>query len=165
MNGIDIVFGILFLFGAFHGFRAGFLLELFSLLAVILGILGGFKLMGFAMVALASKFDLNERVLPYIAFALVFILIVIVVNLLGKLLKASADKSFLGLFDSAAGALLGLLRTAFMLSIVLWIVDSLKFKLLTSWTEGSRLYPIVADFAPKLTAWIGGLLPGFKDVL
>ena len=165
MNGLDIVFGILILLGAFQGYRAGFLLELFSLLAVILGILGGFKLMGFTMVLLADKLDLNEKMLPYIAFALVFLLIVLAVNLLGKLLKASADKSFLGLFDSAAGALLGLIRTVFMLSVILWLVDSLKFKLLSSWTDASSLYPIVAGFAPKLTAWIGGILPVFKDVL
>lgn len=164
MSGIDIALAFLIVLGAYHGYKAGFLLELFSLVAVVLGILGGFKLMGLTMVLLADKFEVDEKVLPYLAFAVVFLLIVVAVNLLGKIIKASIDKSFLGKFDNAAGALLGLLRTTFMLSIVLWIVDSLKFKLLSQWTDGSWLYPTVAGFAPKLTEWISGLLPIFKDV-
>ncbi len=164
MSGIDIALAIFILLGAYHGFKAGFLLELFSLIAVVLGILGGFKLMGLMMVLLADKFKVDEKILPYLAFSVIFLLIVMVVNITGKLIKASIDRSFLGIFDTSAGALLGLLRTTFMLSIVLWIVDSLKFKFLSHWTDGSWLYPIVADFAPQITAGISELLPIFKDV-
>lgn len=164
MSGIDIVLALLILLGAYHGYKAGFLLELFSLLAVILGVLGGFKLMGWAMVLLDQKINVDEKVLPYVAFGFVFVVIVIIVNLLGKAIKASANKSFLGSVDQPAGAFLGLLRTAFMFSVILWIVDSLKFKFLPHWTEGSWLYPTVAGFAPKMTNWIGEYFSFFKDV-
>jgi membrane protein required for colicin V production len=103
-------------------------------------------------------------VLPYFAFGAVFALIVIAVNLLGKLISASIDKTFLGSADKVAGAVLGLFRSAFMFSIVLWIVDSLKFKFLTQWTDGSRLYPMVANIAPKFADWISGFFPFFRDV-
>jgi membrane protein required for colicin V production len=165
LSGIDIAFALFILLGAYHGYKAGFLLELFALVAVVLGVLGGFKLMGWTMVHLGAKFNVGDKVLPYVAFALVFFLIVIVVNLLGKLIKASVDKSFLGSIDQAAGGLLGLLRTIFMLSVVLWIVDSLKLEFLSDWTADSWLYQIVAGFAPKFTDWISELLPAFKDVL
>ena len=164
MSGIDIVLGLLILLGAYHGYKAGFLMELFSLVAIVLGVLGGFKFMGWAMLLLAEKVDINEKVLPYFAFGAVFALIVISVNLLGKLISASIDKTFLGSADQVAGAVLGLLRTAFMFSIVLWIVDSLKFKFLAQWTDGSRLYPMVANIAPKFTDWISGFFPFFRDV-
>lgn len=165
MSGIDIALALFILLGAYQGYKAGFLLEMFSLFAVVLGVLGGFKLMGWAMVLLSNKFNVDEKVLPYIAFGVVFLLIVVTVNLLGKLIKASADKSFLGRIDQAAGGILGMLKTTFMLSIVLWIVDSLKFKFISHWIEGSWLYPMVAGFAPKITDWISELLPVFKDVL
>ena len=164
MSPIDIVLGLLLLLGAFHGYRAGFLLEFFSLLAIVLGVLGGFKLMGIAIVFLSDRFHIDQKILPYVAFAVVFVLIVIGVNLIGKILKASLAKTLLGGIDSIAGALLGLVKTAFMLSIVFWIVDSLNFKLLTEWTEASWLYPILANFAPSITGWIAELFPFFKDV-
>lgn len=164
MSGLDICLALFILLGAYHGYKAGFLLELFSLLAVILGVLCGFKLMGSAMVLLADKIDVNEKVLPYIAFIIVFLMVVGVVNLLGKLISASVNRSFLGAVDNAAGGLLGLLRTTFMFSVVLWIVDALRLSFLPNWTEGSWLYPIVANFAPTITVWVSELLPVFKDV-
>ncbi len=164
MKGIDIILIIFFIIGAFQGYKSGFLLELFSLLAVVLGILGGFKLMGYAMVLLDNKFNIDEKVLPYIAFAVVFIIIVIGVNLLGKIVKASVSKSFLGSIDQLAGGVLGFIRTVFVVSVMLWIADSLHFKFLSKWSEDSWVYPKVAEFAPKITHWIGNFVPFFRDV-
>ena len=164
MSGIDIVLALLILVGAYHGYKAGFLLELFSLVAVVLGVLAGFKFMGWAMVVLGEKVHINKDVLPYVAFAVVFIAVVIVVNLLGKLVKASVDKTVLGPLDDVGGALVGLVRTTFVFSIALWIIDSLKLTFISTWTEDSWLYPMVAGVAPKFTHWISGFFPFFKDV-
>jgi membrane protein required for colicin V production len=164
LSGIDIVLGLLILVGAYHGYKAGFLLELFSLIAIVLGVLAGFKFMGWAMVVLSEKVQINKDVLPYVAFAVVFVAVIIVVNLLGKLVKASVDKTFLGPLDDVGGAVLGLVRTTFVFSIALWIVDSLELSFLSEWTENSWLYPMVAGIAPKFTHWISGFLPFFKDV-
>jgi membrane protein required for colicin V production len=164
LSGIDIALGILLLIGTIQGYKSGFLVELFSLLAVVLGILGGFKLMGYAMVMLDNKFNIDEKVLPYVAFAVVFLVIVIIVNLIGKSIKSSLDKSLLGSMDQFAGAALALIRSAFMISVMLWIADSLQFQFLNNWSEGAWLYPRVATFAPKLTTWLGDYFPFFKDV-
>jgi membrane protein required for colicin V production len=164
LNGADIALIAIVLFGAYRGYREGFLLELFSLLGIILGILAGFKLMGLAMVHLSDRFNVDEKVLPYFAFAIVFIAVVIVVSIIGRLLKASIDKSFLGRIDAAAGAALGLLKVVFMLSVALWITDSLKLNLPEKWTHDSLLFPYIAQFAPLVTSWIGEIIPPFKDI-
>ena len=164
MSTADIALVLLILIGAIGGYREGFLMELFSFAAIILGILGGFKLMGEAMVLLTSEFDINETILPYIAFAVVFIAILIGVRLLGKLIKFSIDRTFLGTIDQAAGAGLGLLKAAFLLSVCLWIMDALDFELPEKWTENSWLLPRVESFAPQVTFWIGHYIPFFEDV-
>ena len=164
MSGIDIVLGVLILLGAYHGYKAGFLLELFSLIAIVLGVLAGFKFMGWAMVMIGEKVHVNKNILPYVAFAFVFIAVVIVVNLLGKLVKTSVDRTFLGPVDEVGGALVGLIRTTFVFSIALWIVDSLKLSFVSQWTENSWLYPLVAGIAPKVTDWISAVFPFFEDV-
>jgi membrane protein required for colicin V production len=164
MSLIDVGIVIFILFGIYAGYREGFLLELFSLLGILLGVLGGFKLMGWAMVFLSDKFNVDKKVLPYIAFAAVFIGIVIAVSLLGKMLKLSVGKSFLGKIDQVAGALLGTVKTIFMLSVTIWILEALKVDL-DKWSSNSALYSFVADFAPKTTAWIGEIIPFFRDVL
>jgi membrane protein required for colicin V production len=160
----DIALIVILGFGAYRGYREGFLIELFSLMGIIVGILAGFKLMGLAMIFLSDRFNVDEKVLPYLAFALVFIIVVVLITLVGRLLKASIDKSFLGKVDAVAGSVLGLLKLAFMLSVALWITDSLKLYLPERWTEDSYLLPVISDFAPAVTSWIGELVPAFKDI-
>jgi membrane protein required for colicin V production len=164
LSGLDIALIIVILLGAYSGFKEGFLMGLISLLAIILGILGGFKLMGEAMVFLSNKFNVDKAVLPYIAFCAVFIIIVILVTLLGRLIKASLDENFLGRVDQAAGALLGMIKVTFLASIIIWLTNSLKSDALDKWADHSRLYPKVAAFAPMVTTWIGKYVPVFKDI-
>lgn len=164
MSKADLFLLVFFFLGAYSGFKEGFLMELFSIAAIILGVLGGFKLMGWAMIYLQDQFHADKAVLPYIAFAIVFIVIVIIVTLIGRMFKHSIDKSFLGSMDKAMGAALGIFKTAFMFSIIIWIIDSLKFSIPEDWTEGSWLYPFTASLAPWFSSWLGDFIPFFKEI-
>ena len=164
MSTADIALVLLILIGSISGYREGFLIELFSFAAIILGILGGFKLMGEAMIFLTDQFNINKTILPYVAFAVVFIAILIGVRLLGKLIKISIDQTFLGRVDQAAGAGLGLVKAAFLLSVCLWILNALDLDLPEKWAENSWLLPRIESFAPQVALWIGDYLPFFKDV-
>ena len=166
MNVLDIALLLFLLIGAYQGYKDGFLLGVFTLLGVILGILGGFKLMGWAMLWLADEFNVDEKVLPYVAFGVVFLAIVIIMTLLGRMIKLSVDKTFLGRVDEVAGAILGIIKTMFVLSVGLWILDSLGAPITEKWANNGKtwLYPWIADFAPKMSHWIGRFIPIFRDV-
>lgn len=164
MSKVDIVLLIFIAFGAWSGYREGFLMEIISLSGIVLGIFLGFKLMGEGMILLEEKFNADRSTLPYISFIVTFLIVVLLVRLLGSLVKNSVDKSFLGTVDQALGAGLGAFRTLFMLSVVLWILDSLKLTPRTEWVEGSWLYPFTAHLAPKVADWFGQFIPVFKDI-
>jgi membrane protein required for colicin V production len=155
---------LIVVFGAYRGYKEGFLMELFSLLAIILGILGAFKLLGIALIFLTDKFDIDKKVLPYVAFGVVFIAIVVVVTLIGRMIRLSLDKTFLGRVDATAGALLGAVKTAFMLSVFLWITTSVKISLPEHWTESSKLHVWITAFAPTVTEWVAQYIPVFQDL-
>jgi membrane protein required for colicin V production len=164
MSKADIFLLLCIVIGAYSGYKEGFLMELFGLLAIILGVFGGFKLMGYAMIYLQDEFNADKTTLPYIAFFVVFIIIVIVVTLIGRMLKHMADKSFLGSMDKALGACLGVLKTLFVFSIIIWIADSLKISAPRAWTDDSWLYPFTASIAPGISSWLGGFIPFFKEI-
>ena len=164
MSKIDIALVIIFLIGAFSGYRKGFLSELFSLLGIILGILAGFKLMGAAMLMLDENYKVDEKILPYVAFGVVFIIVVIIVSLIGKLLKSSLEKTVLGNADQVAGSMLGILKAAFMASVILWITSSVELEIPEKWSEGSWLYPFTASLAPEITHWVAQVFPVFSDL-
>lgn len=164
MSKADIILLILAAFGAWGGYKEGFLMEIISVIGMILGIFLGFKLMGEGMIFLEEKFNVDKSTLPYISFIVIFLLVVFGVRLLGALVKNSLDKSFLGSADQALGALLGVFRTLFMVSVVLWILDSLRLTPREAWVEDSWLYPFTAKLAPAIADWAGQFLPFFREI-
>ena len=163
MSWPDIILGIIILSGAISGYREGFLMTAISLVAIILGILVGFMLLGKAMLMLDSNFQIDQSVLPYVAFAVVFVLIVVLVSWIGGLLRDTVRHTFLGGVDQAVGAIIGMVKTAFMLSVTFWILNALKVDI-ADWFASSRLYAIIEDFAPLVAGWIGKLIPAFRSV-
>ena len=164
MNWLDLVLGVIILFGAIAGYREGFLMEIISLVAIFLGVLCGFKFMGMAMVFLDSRFDNNQSILPFIAFGVVFVIIVLLVSLLGKLIKSSIGKSILGQLDQGMGALVGIAKTVFMISVALWIFDSLDMAFFKNVFATSKLAPLLEDIAPGIASWVGDIIPFFRDI-
>ena len=164
MSKIDIFLLVVILIGAYKGYKDGFLMELISLLAIVLGVFLGFKLMGEGMAFLEKQFNADQKTLPYISFFLIFILVVVLVTWLGKVIRDSIDKTFLGRVDESMGLVLGVFKTMFMLSVVLWIADSLKYSPKAEWTQGSWLYPFTAKLAPDLAGWMAQFLPFFREI-
>jgi membrane protein required for colicin V production len=163
LSKVDIVIGIILAVGAFLGYRRGFLLELFFLLAIVLGVFLSFKLMGVGMEYLAEKFNADKKVLPYISFAIIFLIVVALVSLIGKIIKNSVDKTFLGKIDAVAGAALGVIKHAFGVSVIIWLVEAFQIAFPEGWKEESVLYPIAAKVAPTLSEYFGEFLPFFKE--
>jgi len=152
------------IFGAVLGFRKGLLLEIFGVLAFVLAIIGGFKLMETGMVYLSEYFEDFDQLLPFISFLVIFLAIIILVNMLGKLLKKMIDLTLLGGFDKFAGAILGLVKWAIGVSILLWLVNNFGIEL-PGQEEELVLYPFLTELGPKLIASLDVVLPFAQEML
>ncbi len=164
MTKIDIALGLVLALGAFLGYRRGFLMELFFLVAIVLGIFLGFKLMSVGIEFLQHEFNADKKFLPYIAFSVVFILVLVLTLLLGRRIKNSLDNTFLGKVDAVAGALLGLLKYIFCLSVIFWLGDSLHISVPADWTKGSFLYPATKNAAQQMSSYLSQFIPFFKEI-
>ena len=165
MSTIDfILLGILAL-GAIAGYRTGLILEIIGILALVLGIVGGIRLLHIGMDLLASWYDGFGPFLPIFAFLFIFVLISVLLNVLGRILKKRIDWRPLGAFDNIAGAGRGILKWALGLSLVLWVMSALGVGLPDSMMENSRVYPVVEGVAPKIVDLISAIFPGFRDMV
>ena len=124
MSVLDIILLALLLLGLIGGFRKGFFVEVASLVALIAGVYGAIHFSNFAGDFLIDKVDWNEKTVNIIAFAITFIVIVLVIALAGKALTKLADFAALGILNKLLGALFGLLKMAVILSVILIIFDS-----------------------------------------
>ena len=86
MNVLDLILIIPIAYAAYKGFSKGFVYEIFSLLALGLGIYGCLEFSEFASDYLAKYVDQDKDWFPIATYTLTFIAIVVGVTMLGKLL-------------------------------------------------------------------------------
>jgi membrane protein required for colicin V production len=163
LSKIDIAITVLLAFGAYFGYKRGFLAELFFFTALVLGVLIGFKFTGFGVDYLHRRFNADTVFLPYLSFFIIFIAVVVLIIFIGNRVKHLMDDTFLGKVDSIAGALLGLMKYAFSASVIFWLAMKVNYTFPESWTQGSWLYPKVLGFAKSVSEFFGNFLPFFKE--
>jgi membrane protein required for colicin V production len=158
----DFIIIILLGIGAYLGYKDGFLVTVITFLAFVIGILAAFKLMDSCMKFLGEYIH-NNKVLPFISFVLIFILVFVGIIFLGKFLKSSLNQTLFGKFDSTVGAVLGTVKIAFGVSLLLWLIEIIHLEYLVQLFNGSFFYPKLVHFAPKLVSWISHVIP-FQDI-
>ncbi len=119
MNFLDIILGILLLWGLFRGIKNGLFVELASLIALIAGIYGAIHFSFITADYISQNLDWNERYLKIASFLITFFLIVLLVHLAGKLLTKIADFAMLGLLNKIAGGVFGVVKVAVILGALL----------------------------------------------
>ncbi len=153
MNTIDIIFGIILILGIIQGLRKGLFVELASLVGLIAGIYGAIHFSYYVGDWLFDKTAWSEQVIKLTAFAITFVIIVVVISLAGKLLTKVASFAMLGIVNKIAGAVFSVLKYAFLLSVVLMFIDAADRQISfigEENKESSLLYPIIKPLAPAL---------------
>jgi len=157
MSALDIVFGILFLWSIYRGFTKGFIIQLATLVALLLGILGAIYFSDFTSEMLSTKLDFSNQYLPVIAFAITFVLIVIVIQLIARYFNNIAEDSALGPVNRVFGVLFSLVKMAFIISVIIVLINkaNTKYNFMSEETkEKSYLYKPLSTFAPKIFPYL-----------
>ncbi len=125
MNIFDILLIIPLVWGAYKGFTKGLIIELGTLASLILGIWVALKF-SFHIANFLSKFiTINPKYLNLIAFALTFILVLVLVFFISKLIERFVKVMALDFINKLAGACFGILKFSVVLSVVLFLINSL----------------------------------------
>ena len=150
---IDIILGALLLFGLIRGFLKGLFVEVASLVALIAGVYGAIHFSNFAAELLASKLDWDEKYINIVAFAVTFVIIVLVIALAGKALTKLADFAALGILNKLLGGVFGALKIGLILSVLLIVFDTMNNSIPFADQkdlEESILYKPVKRLAPMI---------------
>ena len=157
MNYFDIIFLIILLYAAYKGFSKGIVIQAASLIALLLGIYGAIKFSGITADYLTEYLEIKTQYLSLIAFAITFVGIVIIVHLIARIIDKFFRAIALGFVNRAFGAVFSVIKVAFIISIVLVIINNANKKyafLPEEKTEGSLLYKPLSNFAPYLFPYL-----------
>lgn len=138
---------------------------LFKIIALIFGVIFGFKLVHITSEFFAPHIGDANGFLPLISFLAVFIIVIIIVNLIGKMVKNLLNLTILGSVDSIAGALLNILKWSFILGTIFWLLTKAGIGLSEKQTNDSILYPILTETAPLIIDFFGQLIPFTSDLV
>lgn len=159
---IDWIFYILLALFLYRGYRKGFILALFSVVALLAGIVAATKLSGTIVAALVDNHPQWAQWMPLVVYVLVFILVAWLVRLLAKGLQKTVEAVAMGWLNRTVGALLYGILIGLIYSVFLWLLT--KMNLLSPETiSASKTYAVLEPLAPRVFEWVGALLPFAKE--
>ena len=151
MNYLDIIICVPLLWGIYKGFSKGLIIQVASVAALILGLLCAIRFSGKTAYYLNDCLNLTSNYLPIICFATVFIAVVIIVFLLGKLLERLIKIAALGIVDRLLGVVFGIIKYGLIMGTLLFVMSRLdeKIKIIPEAVkEKSVLYKPVISLIP-----------------
>lgn len=160
MNYFDIIFIIPLLWGAYKGFSKGLIIEIASFIALGLGVWGGLKFSTVSAEYLSKLFNISSKLMPLISFSVTFIIIIVAVFTLAKILQGILKKVALGFVNKLLGLAFGVLKIAFILSIILNLLNVFnnEIEFITPQKkEASFLYTPIEKLSQLL-------IPGIKNL-
>ncbi len=119
MSILDIILGVLLLWGFYKGIKNGLFVEIASLIAIIAAIYGAIHFSYIAGDYLSKNLEWTDRYINLTAFLITFIIIIIVVTFAGRLLTKIANFAMLGLLNKIAGGIFGALKIAVIIGALL----------------------------------------------
>lgn len=152
MNKLDLFFLVVLGIGFIRGLMKGAIMQLASLAAIVLGIYGASTLYEAFAHFLAQSLHVSAQLSAPLAFLLLFVAIGLGLFFLGKLLSSFFKAISLSWIDRLLGALIGLLKVALILGILLQLfafLDTTKSKGAPTKTH-STLYQTLEAFPSQV---------------
>ena len=150
---IDIIILLCLGWGAYKGFKKGFIIQSFVILSLVFAIWGGFAFAGRLEPFLKEHLQASELVYSIVSFIVVFVLILILVYTSGHLVSKVASAVSLGLINRMAGAAFGIFTNAVILSAFILLfnrVNEKKNLIDPEILEKTYLYKPVEKVAPAI---------------
>lgn len=160
---IDFIFAILLIIACIKGFRKGLIIAIFSIIAFIIGLAAALKLSLYISNYLKERISIPSNLLPLISFAFVFLIVVLLVNLGGKLIDKIFKLASLGWANKLSGMILYMVLYAIIFSIFLFYAEKIHL-IQHTLIQSSKIYPFVQPFGPRVINELGTIIPAFKNM-
>ena len=160
---IDIIFFILLAIAVIKGISRGFIVAVFSFLAIIIGVVAAMKLSYIVAERLQHTFNTGKQWLPFLSFLIVLICVIFLVRLIAGVIQRAVNIAMLGWLNKLGGIVLFILLYISVYSVILFYLT--KMNVIKAETiTASRLYEFIEPFGYKIVDITGNIIPVFKNL-
>jgi membrane protein required for colicin V production len=124
MNFIDILIIVPLIYAGYKGYKHGLIIEVFTLLALFVGLYAGIHFSDFIAEYLKTTFSWNSEYLPIISFTIIFLAIGAMVFFAGKTIEQMVKVVHLTPLNKFFGVFFSILKMTYFLSVLLVIAES-----------------------------------------
>lgn len=124
MNFIDVLLIVPLIYAGYKGFKHGLIIEVFTLLALFVGLYAGIHFSDFIALKLKEVFGWHSPYGPTICFTIIFLAVGAMVYFGGVMLQRMVRVVNLSPIDKFFGVFFGVLKMVYFLSILLVLVES-----------------------------------------
>jgi membrane protein required for colicin V production len=159
VNFLDIIIAIPLIYGAYKGFRNGFIMEVFSILALFVGLYAAFNFSDQLTTLFVDTKKEEPQYLPAIIFIVLLIGVGVGVYFAGKALEKIVKAAMLSTPNRIAGGIIGTAKFLYFTGSTLMFIVSMDKKesfISPETKENSLLYALSTDFVSKT-------IPGATD--
>ena len=128
MNFIDLLILVPLLLAAWKGFKRGFIIEIFIVLALLVGIYCGIHFSDYTSDLIKEKLNVSSIYLPLISFALTFTVIAVGIYFIGKMLEKVIKIAQLSLLNKLGGVFFSVVKTLYFMSTLFLLIASAQEK-------------------------------------
>jgi len=126
MNVLDIILLICFIPAVIQGIRNGFIAQVISIAALILGVWASARFTPEVSTWLAQYITVSDQVMKVISFTAILLMSFLVLALIGKFLEATFKLVMLGWLNSLLGAVFSLIKAGLVIGLVIMAFCSLN---------------------------------------
>lgn len=160
---IDIIFAVLIVLAIIQGYRRGFIVAIFSFIAIIIGLAAALKLSAAVANYLGHSVKISEKWLPIVSFAIVFIVVVLLVRLGARAIQRVTETMMLGWVNRLGGIILYVVIYTTVFSVVLFYANQIKL-IRPETMQASITYKSIQPFGPKAINGLAAVIPFFRDM-
>ena len=161
MNILDIILLICFVPALVQGLRKGFISQVIAIISIIAGVWLSAQFTAPVSAWLTQYIQGSEQVLKVVAFALIFIAVIAVLAVIGRILEGTMKLIMLGWLNRLLGAVLSLVKAGLIVGLVIMAFCSLNntFNLVSEEVlNGSVLFPPLKNMAYTVFPYLKELL-------
>lgn len=160
---IDIIFLFLIVVAAVKGIRKGMIMAVFTFTGWFIGIAAALKLSVFVASYLRHHTNIGIKWLPLLAFLLVFVASVLLVQFAGKAMEGVLNISMLGWVNRIGGILMYTAIYTLAFSVVLFYLEKMNL-ISAKMIKESRAYDMIGGLGPSVIEVVGSVIPVFKNM-
>jgi membrane protein required for colicin V production len=151
LNGItflDIAILILLLYFVIGGYSKGFIKQTSTIVGLIAALFIAVNYYQDFQSYLLPYFSLSERMMQFVSFAILFVLVNIFIHILGMVIKKMINLIFLEPLDHITGAVLGLVKGGILAYFLVLLLDQIPYSSVTTLVNNSFLANRLLDLTP-----------------